>query len=364
MVAGIAGLVAGAMSMAAGEYVSVRSQADSEQAALDMERAELKANDKAEHQELAAIYVQRGLDPALAKRVAEQLAAHDALGAHSRDELGISETLMARPIQAAFTSAASFAVGAAMPLLAAAVVPASSLIPVAFPESRWCSLGSWWARCARGWRECDDGRHACHVLGRTCDGADGRRRGPVRNGGVTSQTQPTARWTSEQRRLCLRVRNGEGALRLRLARPFLAIASNRLAQRNAKRAVVWGGLWLPADRDVVGSLLDRRRPKKAAGSNRREKLWQGETHRDAQGQGRRSGCERVMGKAKRAVKRKARAATAGEEGPEGRRRGDQGCQGAAKKPAKEPAKSWYETDFKGDKEKKGLTCRERRAPPQ
>ncbi len=130
MVAGIAGLVAGAMSMAAGEYVSVRSQADSEQAALSMERAELKADVKAEHQELAAIYVGRGLDPVLAKQVAEQLMAHDALGAHSRDELGISETLMARPIQAAFTSAASFAVGAAMPLLAAAVVSASSLIPV------------------------------------------------------------------------------------------------------------------------------------------------------------------------------------------------------------------------------------------
>jgi VIT1/CCC1 family predicted Fe2+/Mn2+ transporter len=130
MVAGMAGLVAGAMSMAAGEYVSVRSQADSEQAALGMERAELKSDDKAEHQELAAIYVHRGLDSALAKQVAEQLMAHDALGAHARDELGISETLMARPIQAALTSAASFAVGAAIPLLAAAAVPASSLIVV------------------------------------------------------------------------------------------------------------------------------------------------------------------------------------------------------------------------------------------
>jgi VIT1/CCC1 family predicted Fe2+/Mn2+ transporter len=128
MVAGIAGLVAGAMSMAAGEYVSVRSQADSEQAALGMERAELKADDKAERQELAAIYVKRGLDAALAKQVAKQLMAHDALGAHARDELGISETLRVRPIQAAFTSAASFAVGAAMPLLAAAVVPAATLI--------------------------------------------------------------------------------------------------------------------------------------------------------------------------------------------------------------------------------------------
>ena len=130
MVAGIAGLVAGAMSMAAGEYVSVRSQADSEQAALDTERAELEADDKGERRELTAIYVGRGLDPALAKQVAEQLMAHDALGAHSRDELGISETLRARPIQAALTSAASFAVGAAMPLLAAAAVSPSNLIPI------------------------------------------------------------------------------------------------------------------------------------------------------------------------------------------------------------------------------------------
>jgi VIT1/CCC1 family predicted Fe2+/Mn2+ transporter len=130
MIAGIAGLVAGAMSMAAGEYVSVRSQADSEEAALAMERAELEADDEGEQKELTTIYVARGLEPALAKKVAAQLMAHDALGAHARDELGISETLSARPIQAAFTSAASFAVGAAMPLLAAAVVPVSALIPV------------------------------------------------------------------------------------------------------------------------------------------------------------------------------------------------------------------------------------------
>jgi len=130
MVAGIAGLVAGAMSMAAGEYVSVRSQADSEQAALSLERAELAADDQGERRELAAIYVGRGLDPALAKQVAQQLMAHDALGAHARDELGLSETLSARPIQAALASAASFAVGAAMPLLAVAVVSDSSLIPV------------------------------------------------------------------------------------------------------------------------------------------------------------------------------------------------------------------------------------------
>jgi VIT1/CCC1 family predicted Fe2+/Mn2+ transporter len=130
MIAGIAGLVAGAMSMAAGEYVSVRSQADSEQAALNLERAELEADDQGERRELTAIYVSRGLDSALARQVADQLMAHDALGAHARDELGISATLRARPIQAALTSAASFAVGAAMPLLAVASVPGSNLIPV------------------------------------------------------------------------------------------------------------------------------------------------------------------------------------------------------------------------------------------
>src|SRR5450759_1970726 len=128
MVAGIAGLVAGAMSMAAGEYVSVRSQADSEQAALNQERAELEADDQGERRELTAIYVGRGLDPALAKQVAEQLMAHDALGALARDELGISETLSARPIQAAFTSAASFAAGAAMPLLVVVLASEANLI--------------------------------------------------------------------------------------------------------------------------------------------------------------------------------------------------------------------------------------------
>jgi VIT1/CCC1 family predicted Fe2+/Mn2+ transporter len=128
MIAGVAGLVAGAMSMAAGEYVSVHSQADTEQADLERERKELKADDKGEHKELAAIYVARGLDASLASQVAQQLMAHDALGAHARDELGISETLSARPIQAALASAASFAVGAAMPLLVTAIVPEASLI--------------------------------------------------------------------------------------------------------------------------------------------------------------------------------------------------------------------------------------------
>jgi len=135
MVAGIAGLVAGAMSMAAGEYVSVRSQADSEEAALSLERTELATDDHGEQRELTAIYVGRGVAPALAKQVAEQLMAHDALGAHARDELGITDTLSARPLQAAITSAASFAVGAALPLVAVAMTPPSSLIFVASATS-------------------------------------------------------------------------------------------------------------------------------------------------------------------------------------------------------------------------------------
>jgi VIT1/CCC1 family predicted Fe2+/Mn2+ transporter len=130
MVAGVAGLVAGAMSMAAGEYVSVHSQADTEKADLRLERTELKADNEGEHRELAAIYVARGLDAALAKQVARQLMAHDALGAHARDELGISTAFSARPIQAALTSAISFAVGAALPLVVTAIAPEASLIPL------------------------------------------------------------------------------------------------------------------------------------------------------------------------------------------------------------------------------------------
>jgi len=128
LVAGVAGLVAGAMSMAAGEYVSVHSQADTEQADLALERAELKSDNRGEHAELAAIYVARGLDPALAKQVAEQLMTRDALGAHARDELGISDISVARPVQAALASAGSFGVGAAMPLLVTVFAPESSLI--------------------------------------------------------------------------------------------------------------------------------------------------------------------------------------------------------------------------------------------
>jgi len=148
LVAGIAGLVAGAMSMAAGEYVSVHSQKDTEQADLALERGELRVDDKGEHQELATIYVGRGLDPALAKLVAQQLMAHDALGAHARDELGISEALKARPIQAALASAASFSVGAAMPLLVTALAPDGWLI-IAVAASSLLSLTVLGAMAAR-----------------------------------------------------------------------------------------------------------------------------------------------------------------------------------------------------------------------
>jgi VIT1/CCC1 family predicted Fe2+/Mn2+ transporter len=127
LVAGIAGLVAGAMSMAAGEYVSVSSQADTEEADLGRERKELASNDQLERAELAAIYVSRGLDPDLARQVADQLMTHDALGAHARDELGISEIQRARPMLAAFASAGTFAVGAALPLLVALLAPPNTL---------------------------------------------------------------------------------------------------------------------------------------------------------------------------------------------------------------------------------------------
>ena len=128
LLTGIAGLVAGAMSMAAVEYVSVHSQADTEKSDLTRERAELQADPEAELRELTAIYVGRGLDQQLAAQVAAQLMAHDALGAHARDELGISDRLSARPVQAALASAASFAVGAALPLAVVAVAPAQGLL--------------------------------------------------------------------------------------------------------------------------------------------------------------------------------------------------------------------------------------------
>ncbi len=130
VIAGLAGLVAGAMSMAAGEYVSVSSQADTERSDLARERRELETDAEAEHRELAAIYVGRGLDPRLAAEVATQLTAKDALAAHARDELGISEQMRARPIQAALASGASFASGAALPLLAAVLAPAPAIQPL------------------------------------------------------------------------------------------------------------------------------------------------------------------------------------------------------------------------------------------
>jgi VIT1/CCC1 family predicted Fe2+/Mn2+ transporter len=128
LIAGIAGLVAGAMSMAAGEYVSVSSQADTERADMDIERRELAADPDCEHAEMTAIYVGRGLESGLAAEVATQLMAHDALGAHARDELGISDTLAARPIQAALASAGTFAVGAALPLMVVVLAPLSVLM--------------------------------------------------------------------------------------------------------------------------------------------------------------------------------------------------------------------------------------------
>ena len=130
MVAGIAGLVAGAMSMAAGEYVSVSSQSDTEQADMARERAELASQPAMEREELAQIYVKRGVSYPVAVQVADQLMAKDALGAHAHDELGISDATTARPIQAALTSAATFSVGAAMPLLMVVVAPASLLVPM------------------------------------------------------------------------------------------------------------------------------------------------------------------------------------------------------------------------------------------
>lgn len=130
LVAGVAGLVAGAMSMAAGEYVSVHSQADTEAAELLLEGTELQSDTAAEEAELAAIYVGRGLAPALATQVAEQLMAHDAVGAHARDELGMTEAFSAYPLQAALASAGSFAVGAAMPLLVTVFAPESILLPL------------------------------------------------------------------------------------------------------------------------------------------------------------------------------------------------------------------------------------------
>ena len=155
VLAGVAGLVAGALSMAAGEYVSVSSQADTEQADLAIERTELATPGTAEQEELAAIYVRRGLEPSLAQTVAQQLMTHDALGAHARDELGHSDTHAARPLQAALASAATFAVGAGLPMLVVMLAPQSSLIFLVSGASLIClaSLGAAaaWAGGASLW---------------------------------------------------------------------------------------------------------------------------------------------------------------------------------------------------------------------
>ncbi len=173
LIAGIAGLVAGSMSMAAGEYVSVSSQADTERADLERERQELDSSPEHEQAELTAIYVKRGLDAELASSVARQLMEHDALGAHARDELGISETLAARPVQAAFASAGTFAVGGALPLLIVVLCPpsvlswsvaGSSLVFLALLGS----LANASRRCPRDFR-----RLARHVLGSPGNGFDG-----------------------------------------------------------------------------------------------------------------------------------------------------------------------------------------------
>jgi VIT1/CCC1 family predicted Fe2+/Mn2+ transporter len=148
LTAGIAGAVAGAMSMAAGEYVSVRSQADSEQADLARERHELETDDAGEHRELMGIYMARGLNQELAKQVADAFMAHDALGAHARDELGITDLSKARPLQAAAASAASFACGAVLPLIVAALVPVQSTL-VAIPATALVFLAALGAVAAR-----------------------------------------------------------------------------------------------------------------------------------------------------------------------------------------------------------------------
>ncbi len=148
LLTGVAGLVAGAMSMAAGEYVSVHSQADTENADLSRERMELAEDPAAELRELAGIYVRRGLEPELAQRVAEQLTRHDALGAHARDELGILPAQAARPVQAALASATSFSVGALLPLLAAILSTAEFVIPVV-PVTSLVFLASLGAIAAR-----------------------------------------------------------------------------------------------------------------------------------------------------------------------------------------------------------------------
>ena len=178
--AGLAGLVAGAMSMAAGEYVSVSSQADTERSDLARERREHETDAAAEHRELAAIYVGRGLDPRLADEVATQLHAKDALAAHARDELGIFERLRARPIQAALVSGASFAAGASVPLLAALIAPAPAIPAGHCNALARLSRSAGRDRGARRWGEHRERRVAGHLLGRDRNGAHRDDRARIR----------------------------------------------------------------------------------------------------------------------------------------------------------------------------------------
>src|SRR5215813_9305960 len=177
LLTGVAGLVAGAMSMAAGEYVSVSSQSDTEHADLVREKRELAADPAFEQDELVQIYVARGLEQGLAREVAKQLMAKDALGAHARDELGISAITTARPVQAALASAATFSVGAAAPLVLVMVSPANTLIPVVAAGSLLC--GSWRRWCEDGRRGLVETDPARDVLGSVRDGADRWHRGNI-----------------------------------------------------------------------------------------------------------------------------------------------------------------------------------------
>ena len=182
LIAGIAGLVAGAMAMAAGEYVSVSSQSDTERADLALERKELRDNPAFELEELAQIYVKRGVDKALARQVAKQLMAKNALGAHARDELGISKITTARPVQAALTSAASFSVGAAMPLLMVVVSPAYALVPDGIRCVFGLSRCTGCDRSTSGRRQRSTRHRPGDVLGRLGDGAHRRHRKIIRHG--------------------------------------------------------------------------------------------------------------------------------------------------------------------------------------
>jgi vacuolar iron transporter family protein len=190
LIAGVAGLVAGAPSMAAGEYVSVSSQADTERADRDRERRELAESPADELDELTDIYIQRGLEPDLARTVAQQLSDRDSLRAHVRDELGQSEDFAARPLQAALASAATFAVGAALPLATAALAPYTLLSWLVAAGVVVQSGGTVGVGRLRRRRVGTARGVACHILGRVGHGVDRGRRRPVRGGGLSTAATP------------------------------------------------------------------------------------------------------------------------------------------------------------------------------